>query len=97
MREAGGNIARELVAPEVIDSRYSVSPKADIWAFGCCMYHWITGVLPAAHSQPLRLVLKLIPSRFCGPISHAISLALQPLPARASANDLMRVLSHSPA
>ena len=96
-RSDGGNIARELVAPEVIDSRYSVSPKADIWAFGCCMYHWITGVLPAAHSQPLRLVLKLIPSRFCGPISHAISLALQPLPARASANDLMRVLSHSPA
>mmetsp|Transcript_32722 Transcript_32722/g.101272 ORF Transcript_32722/g.101272 Transcript_32722/m.101272 type:complete len:1367 (-) Transcript_32722:74-4174(-) len=84
----------ELLPPEAMLDSDSASPQADVWALGCCMYHWLTGVLPAMYNRPLDSVLGLIPGKFSGPIVSAIDLALQPHPAtRASAEDLVRILS----
>lgn len=89
-----GTISRDLIAPEILQSYRAVSPKADVWAFGCCLYQWLTGALPSVHSEPLPSILEKIPRRFIGPMYSAISLALQPCPsARADANDLVRILS----
>ena len=89
-----GMVSKDLMAPEILESYHAVSPKADIWAFGCCLYQWLTGALPSVHSEPLPSILQKIPRRFIGPMYSAISLALQPCPsARADANDLVRILS----
>ena len=92
-----GAVALELIAPEVADYSGAISPKADVWAFGCCLYRWITGVLPPISGDSQAQILRqAIPMRFQGPIYHAIDLALQPHPAaRATAEDLVRVLGGS--
>ena len=86
---------KQLVAPEITYFSGAVSPKTDIWAFGCCMYHWITGMLPPVDSHPQsQRWLAEIPRRFYGALYHAIGLALQAHPAaRATASDLVRILS----
>ena len=91
-----GAIAQELVAPEINQQSGALSPKADIWAFGCCIYRWITGVMPRvsvlSHPKSQQWLAE-IPRQFRGPLYHAIGLALQSHPpTRATASDLVRVL-----
>ena len=49
---------QDLIAPEILQSYRAVSPKADVWAFGCCLYQWLTGALPSVHSEPLPSILE---------------------------------------
>ena len=87
-----GTISRDLIAPEILQSYRAVSPKADVWAFGCCLYQWLTGALPSVHSNPSPPYLRKY-RRFIGPMYSAISLAATLSVCRADANDLVRILS----
>jgi serine/threonine protein kinase len=50
----------EYAAPEIINATTTLfSTKADIWAFGCCVYALITGSLPFSHGMREKLVIMI--------------------------------------
>ena len=85
----------EVMAPEIEDGGV-VTDKADIWAFGCCLYRWITGELPPMHSVPISRLLQRIPHAYGEKLRRTLRMALEPqVRARASADDVWEILSTS--
>jgi len=88
-----------VIAPEVEDG-HPVSPAADIWAFGCCLFAWMTSqptlVQGVMRDMPITQVLRRIPKRFGEKLRAALRMCLQHHPDhRATADDLWRMLSTS--
>ena len=83
-----------LLAPPELENGATVSSKADVWAFGCCLYAWLTGSLPSLRNHRLDLALDRLPLAYNGPLKIAIEFALQTEPqARATAEQLAEILA----
>lgn len=84
-----------VIAPEVEDGG-RVSPKADVWALGCCVFRWITGELPPMRHLPIDAALRRVPHGYGEKLKRVLRMALEPHPrARASAEDIWVLLSGS--
>ena len=88
-----------IIAPEVEDG-HPVTPAADIWAFGCCLFAWTSAQpeLPQGIMRDLSMdrILRQVPKRFGAKLRSAIRMCLQHHPGhRASADELWRMLSTS--
>ena len=84
-----------VMSPELEDGGV-VTAKADIWAFGCCLYRWICGELPPLRGIPMSRVMQRVPHAYSDKIRQALRMSLEPNPnARATAEDLFTLLSKS--
>lgn len=88
-----------IIAPEVEDG-YDVTPAADVWAFGCCLYAWMASVrqLPIGfmRSTSIEALLKRVPVRFGPKLRAVLRMCLQHHPTkRASADDVFKRLLSS--
>jgi serine/threonine protein kinase len=82
-----------IIAPEV-DDGYEVTTKADMWAFGCCMYYWCTGTLPDLRITGVENALKNVSLHFGERIRGAIRMCLQVHPdVRNNAEEVWMYLS----
>ena len=80
------------MSPELEDGGV-VTTKADIWAFGCCLYRWITGDLPRMRTLPIARALQRVPHAYSEKIRRVLRMALEPRPqSRATADDIWAVL-----
>ena len=81
-----------VIAPEVEDGGVA-GTSADIWAFGCCLYRWITGELPRMRTLPIARALQRVPHAYSEKIRRVLRMALEPRPqSRATADDIWAVL-----
>jgi len=82
-----------VVAPEV-EAGYEVTPKSDIYAFGCCMFYWCTGRLPNVVRFGVEGCVREVSLHFGPRVRGAIRMCLQPNPeVRADAEELWKYLS----
>ena len=82
-----------IIAPEV-DDGYEVTTKADMWAFGCCMYYWCTGTLPDLRFIGVEKALRSVSLHFGKRVRGAIRMCLQVHPdVRSNAEDVWMYLS----
>jgi len=82
-----------VVSPEV-EAGYEVGPKADIFAFGCCMFYWCTGKLPNVAKFGVEATVREVSLHFGERVRGAIRMALQPNPdVRADSEELWKYLS----
>jgi len=80
--------------PEVQDN-HSVTQQADIWAFGCCLYHWATGEdIPSTSRQNIERLIHNIPIHMQQTVGGALRMCFQTDPSvRASAQEIFTYLS----
>ncbi|GMH56135.1 hypothetical protein TL16_g02065 [Triparma laevis f. inornata] len=82
----------QVIAPEV-DDGFEVSTKADIWAFGCCIYYWCTGTLPDLRQMGIDRALKNISLHFGNRVRGALRMCLQVHPeVRSNAEEIWMYL-----
>ena len=89
-----------VIAPEVEDLSREVTPSADMWAFGCCLFAWMTNKDDLPHGLmrdlPVEKALQRVPARFGPKLRSALRMTLQHHPdKRATAKDLLAMLRTS--
>ena len=81
-----------VIAPEV-DDGFEVTTKADIWAFGCCIYYWCTGTLPDLRAIGAEKAVRNVSLHFGKRVRGTLRMCLQVHPdVRSSAEEIWMYL-----